>query len=633
MIPDRFEDLTGGQLEECWRAGRDTSWDRIRSYAKNLRYLDGGQQFASLASADGLGNGADRTIWVSNNQMAANMRQILSYHVSRVPAFRIPTIATDDAAFEAARLAESLLEAKWQESGWEPWRERALWFAYASGTAGCWVDWDPIRETTIETFCSVDEMTFEPGCLDAETARWGIKQQLLPPQVVRIQYPWAFPDHAPTADAQTANYGSVALNSVRNRENWNEDSELTAVYTLYLRPSAIHPEGGFAVSINAKIVEWGAWPFPFVDRLPVALLKQLPYIENWFGRTFLEEARPIQGAIDRLTSYILMGVRDMTAPILEMPVSMRDEAQHLDGSPGQKMFRPGNHVQEGARYLSPGSWQNDPINALTMMVQALDDLMGIQDVNRGRNAPSIESGAGVALLQQASLGPVASMARRESAFWSRVGTLVVSMHSLGVLNRRRWLATESGAMRSSPWNRNELQGINRVEVPSQSLDPSEEQLIKQVAFQGMATNPEMWDVATTARVLRLSTLDEVGEEIHPDQHNARRENERFFALSDEVIAAEESEEPMFINAVLAQVHPPNALDDHAIHIATHANDFKSERFRLLPQLLQDVMMMHYKTHEKEHAMMMKQREEMRIAMMQRQMQALGGGQEQLQLAG
>ena len=361
MIPANLNDLNPGHIQDCWRAGRQPTWNRIDSYARNLRYLDTEEMADHILGSDSDLIADDREVWVSNNQMAANMRVIIAAHTSRTPSFQIPAFATDDAAWEAARLAESLLEACWREKGWEHWRMRLLWFAYASGTAGVWVDWDPVNETTIETLCSVDEMTFEPGCIDASRARWGIKQQLLPPAVVQAMYPAHWPDPAkpPSANAFASD---MEVGAVRNRENRYEGGglDLTGVYTLYLRPTPIQPEGCFAVLIDNKIVEKGPWPFPFTDRLPVAILKQLPYNQDWFGKTIIDDCRPIQGMIDRVTSFLLMGVRDMAAPILQMPQSMAEEAQKLDGSPGQRVFFPDGDSR-GASYVTPGSWQSDPL--------------------------------------------------------------------------------------------------------------------------------------------------------------------------------------------------------------------------------------------------------------------------------
>ena len=145
----------------------------------------------------------------------------------------------------------------------------------------------------------------------------------------------------------------------------------------------------------------------------------------------------------------------------------------------------------------------------------------------------------------------------------------------------------------------------------------------------MASNNEQFPIPLVARAMQFDTLDQLAEELTPDEHSARRENERFFGLNDAVFEAELQGEAA-VYAVLAEVNTPNMLDVHEIHMETHANDIKSDRFRLLHPLLQDAITMHYRSHEREVAIKAEQAGQMRALQQQAQAQ-LAGPQQQRQL--
>ncbi len=600
MLPDNIELVDPSTVDNLWKKGTDVSRDRLESFYLNLQYLQANKHPSGLVRyRDGsqyrLSAKSRRELWIYINLLGNNLRLLVSSLTSRTPQFMPIEHQADDYSISAGKLAKALLQDKYA-TVWKNLRQRALWYAYAGGACGIWVDWDEEKQTTVETLTTLTDMTFEPGAKDAETARWGIKQQLLPSAVVRAMYPRSFPDEPPSKDWSRSPYTA----GVTEEWQYRADADVTSVKTLYVRPTSIHPTGGFFVTAGNKLVEGGAWPFPWTDRLNVAVLRQLPYEEVWWGGTAIDDCRSIQAYINQLWSYFLMGMRDIAAPILEVPGNMRSAVQNLDGAPGNKVFRQaGSTGNEGLRYVAPPAWQADVFNSLNLAKEALDDMTGIQDVLRGRNAPNVESGAGIVALQNAAMGDVNNVSRSESTVLGDVATMTVQLHAQRVLEPRIWLTKPSGLRAQRLWSGNDLRLVSTVQVPETSLDPSHKNFITQIVMQGLTSNVPGFDLGTLMKLEHIESFDQLLEETDPHTYYAMRENEWTATVDDMIRRAAESGDQDAVNQAMGLILPPEESDDHRKHIEQH-NVFKSSgTYRRLHDLTKEAFDAHLGTHQKE----------------------------------
>lgn len=625
MLPDNLELVKPSTVEDLWKKGTDISRDRLESFYLNLQYLQANKHPSGLVRyRDGsqyrLGTKSRRELWIYINLLGNNLRLLVSALTSRTPQFMPIEHQADDYSISAGKLAKALLQAKYTTS-WKNLRQRALWYAYAGGAVGIWVDWDEEKQTTIETLTTLTDMTFEPGAKDAETARWGIKQQMLPSSVIRAMYPQSFPVTPPAKDWSRSPFTAGAT------EEWQyrADAEVSSIKTLYVRPTSIHPEGGFFVVAGNKLVEAGPWPFPWTDHLNVSVLRQLPYEEVWWGGTSIDDCRSIQAYINQLWSYFLMGMRDIAAPILEIPGNMRSEVQNLDGAPGNKVFRQaGSTGNEGLRYVAPPAWQSDIFNSLSLAKEALDDLTGIQDVLRGRNAPNVESGAGIIALQNAAMGDVNNVSRSEAASLGAIASMVIMLHAQRVQEPRMWMISPTGLRASRSWSGSDLVPVSTVEVPETSLDPGHKNFMTQIVLQGITSNAAGFDIGTLMKLEHIESFDQLIEETDPHMFYAMRENELIASIDDDIRQAVQSGDPIVINNAMDLMHLPEDSDDDRKHIEQH-NIFKSSgTYRRLHPLTKQVFDAHTETHQRE---LMLEMENM-MAMRQQSMQQEGQPQQQ-----
>ena len=622
-LPDNLREVKAGTVDELWRHSTESINLRLDAFQRNLQYLNANKHASGMIQYADSGRykyvkNPSRELWLYVNLLRSNLRLLVDALSSRVPQFRPIEGKADDYTISAGRLAKELLQAKYSES-WQMLRQRALWYAYAAGCVGIWVDWDEQQQTTVETMTTLSDMRFEPGSKLAETARWGIKQQILPSGLVRTMFPEAFPDKDPAPDRKDRSFANVAVYS-RDTSSGRTDEYTSTVRTLYVKPSSVHPEGGYFTTVGDTLVEAGPWPYPFRNHLNVAVLRQEPYEDRWVGSTRLDDCTPLQAYINQVWSYLLTLARDTGAPLLVIPGDMASQASEIDGTPGKKVFRrAGTTVNEGPYYLNPPPWPGGVYDLMDRARAALDDMLDVQDVMRGRNAPNIESGAGVVALQQAAIGGVNGMSRNEAICLGRVADMTIKMHAQRVTEPRGWLTSPEGVASSRTWTGADLQAVSGIEVPVASLDPGLKEFMTQVVIQMINAGRPGFDLTTLAKVEHLDTLDQLVEEIDPHSAYAVKENEQFFGLNDMFERLGENPDPKMLEELQSMVHPPVDSDDHETHIPIHRVMKSSAAWRQLHPALQEAFDAHLQTHQREVMIKLENMQMMRQASMAPQM--------------
>ena len=602
QLPDDLSKVTDGTVDELWRHATEGIQLRLDAFQRNLQYLNANKHASGMLRYADQGKykyvkNPTRELWLYVNMMRANLRLLVDALSSRVPQFRPRENVADDYAVSAGRIAKELLQDKYTEE-WSVLRPRALYYTYAGGCVGLWSDWDPQRGTSVETMTTLADMRFTPGAKQAETAPWGIKQQVLPSSEVRAMYPQAFPFKDPEGDRKFSTFANVAAYSEGDLQR--DDRYMTTVRTLYVRPSPARPDGGFFVSADGKLVETGVWPFPWADKLNVAVMRQEPYEDRWFAGTQIDDCTPLQAYINQVWSYLLTLARDTGAPLLSVPADMKNQAEVMDGAPGRKVFRrAGTAASEGPQYVNPPPWPAGVYDLMDRAANALNDMMNAQDVLRGRNAPNIESGAGVVALQQAAIGGVNSMSRQEAVAWGRVGDMSVKLHAQRVMEPREWLSDPAGARTTRLWSGKDLSFVSKIDVPVTSLDPGLKQYMTQIVVEMVNAGRPGFDLSTLAKVQHIDTLEQLVEEVSPHEAYAVRENEMFVSLNDRMARAAESGAPEAVAAVQDMVNLPSPADDDRAHIATHDLLVASPMFRTLHPALQEAVTAHNDTHRRE----------------------------------
>ncbi len=589
--PDKAPEFGASYIREQYERGLRSIREEMHDYWINHAYLEGHQWLfynSVTQRLDEYPRDPDR-VQATVNRMRANTRTMMSKFMQRMMPLEVTPSEADDATVRGARIAESALRSIANDHGWERLRELAGYAVWKGATAAISVDWNPTkgemigqsngkpvyRGDTEETVLSIAEFVVEPGARDAETARWWVKARALPPAEVQATYGL---DKLPAADVTAgmtpfqAKLMTTGLGSGMSDENTN----LTLVLTYYERPNHLAPKGRVAVVVGDELVGGGVkdWPFPWKDRLNLAVMTETPRENRWTGTTILTQAVPIQTAYNASWSSIIEHMKLAGNARLFIPQSAFDLMEQLTDLPGEFVPYPDG--------IQPPQWQAPPqlpswvIMQPEKLAMELDDIMGIQDVNRGAAPVNIESGYGLSILAEEGSSPITRLLKEAVQAWAKVGKMVLLLNEKMVTDTRKAVIRTPGQPAETvSWTGKDFAGQVEVSIPLDAVLPR-----SRAAMMAMADKLLQMGVITSfdqyARVIELPDQLHLTEAINPDIARARWEN-----------------------AMLAQGQPmiPFEVDDHGIHMNEHRTFMKSIRFFQLPEELKQAYYDHVQAHE------------------------------------
>jgi len=534
------------------------------------------------------------------NRIWPNMRIIIGKLTQREMTFENPPSGGGDGTVRAARIGEQILRSTKEDHDWETLREKTAWAALKGGSSIIAVEWDkaaghvtvgPTQDSgelrggdTVEQVLTIAEFVVEPGVIDAEKARWWIKAEALPPEVVQSMYNMA---EAPPSDVTSGTSGImrklVSTSTVSSTtSSGGVNDPLALVLTYYERPNALSPDGRWSVVVNGSIVEGedpengveAAWPFPWTDHLNFALVRETIVENEWMGRTHLSMARGVQATFNATWSSIIEHMKLAGNARLAVPESAIDLIEDLTDLPGEVITYPDG--SSPPFYLQPSqlpAWLIDtPVN----LALQLDDIMGVHDISRGSAPANIESGFGLSILAEQDSTPVGRLSKEVAKAFTKVARMVLQLFEAEVSDTREsTVANEGDVPMITKWSGKDLLGQTRARVPLESIVPrnraAQLQLAKDLQAGGLITTLDEF-----VAVADLADSTQILEKTSPDTARARRENHRFVAGKG--------------------VHP-QTWDDHAIHIKEHNILRKSTDYEMMTSAERRVLDLHIAAHE------------------------------------
>jgi hypothetical protein len=541
---------------------------------------------------------------ITINRMWPAARIIVSKLTQRELSFEVPPSGADDGSVRGARIAESLLRATRRDHRWEEMREKIAWTTLKGGTGAISIDWDPDAThpnvgpkkdssertggDTVEQVLSIAEFVVEPGVRDAETARWWIKAQSLPPETVRSIYNL---DETPAADV-TAGTSSLHRKLIStaglgtDSAAGGSDSPLTLVLTYYERPNLMAPNGRISVVVGGEIVEGEnpekneelPWPFPFKDKLNLVVTRETLQENEWTGQTVFSQARGVQAAFNAAWTSIIEHLRKVSNIRIAITEESADLYDELTDRPGEIVkYRDGSNPPF---FLNPAqlpAWHMDlPIN----LANEMDDILGVHEISRGAAPPNIESGFGLSILAEQDSTPVGKMSKEIAIAFSKIGEMTLEIMEQEVKGTRETQVAEDGQPpMTTAWKGSDLLGQTNATVPLETIVPrnraAQLQLAKDLQAGGLIQSFDQF-----AAVAELADGDQILEKLDPDTARARRENHAFRAGRGAHTAT---------------------YDNHEIHIREHNVFRKSAAYEMLTEEEREVVDIHIQAHATEGA--------------------------------
>lgn len=583
--PEEKKPLTAAQVRDLWQKGVHAIRSERLEYRLNERFLTG-DQFVYIEKTTNsireLPREPDR-VRIPVNRMWPASRTIISKLTSRPLVFDVSPTAADDATIRAAHMAESILRSLAREHDWEGIREDNFWSAWKSGTAALCVEWDsaagsPLGTTpngrdygtgdTVESSLSILDFAVQPGVKNAETARWWVREQALPPCDVKDRYGLA---KEPEADASAHIASHIA-----DAHSHNAKPDLTLVLTYYERPGKATP-GQVLTVVGNDVVQRGPWPFPFKDRLNIVIMRETRVENRWTGETVLKIARPVQVALNQTWSSKIEHTKLAGNARLLFPESGTDRIDTLTDLPAE--FLPWPDGATEPKWLNPPAMQG-PLEEATALAQELDDILGVHDASRGAAPVNIESGLGLSILVEQDATPLGRMTKESALTFGRFASLVLKIYEAKVKERRTATVTTPGQPpETTDWTGSDLQKQTSAVVPIDAVMPrsraQQMEFAKQALQMGLIP-PGPGGLVQFLRIAEHPDAEGIMEAMSPDVAKARRENAMLW---------------------LDRPCVPEVFDNHAIHHEEHLTAMKGPRWDLSSEDVKKLFRDHNAAHE------------------------------------
>jgi hypothetical protein len=513
-------------------------------------------------------------------RVGPDSRRILAKLMRRNLVFDVPPSSPDDAAIQAARLAEAALMQAQRSQHWEDVRTDHAYCTWEASVAGLCVEWDQrvgnpigidelgrpigtgdVRVSTV----SLHEIGCEPGTRDLEHALWWIRGVAMPPSEAKDIYNLPV---EPKADARAVDtVWRVADGDVASL------TPLTMVLTYYQRPSGTKP-GVVMTVVDGQVVDGGEWPFPFDDRLNIAVARVEPIHGRWWGHTPVTDAVPVQTLLNASWSSIVEHMKLAGNARCWVPMGAIDDVEDLTDTPGEFIeYNPinGQKPNWDAPPTMPDWWIRQP----EMLGAAMDDILSVHDVSRGDAPAGIESGIALSILSENDDTPVGALAKALAECWGRAATMCLKLWEANVAETRQATVYTNGIPEAISWSGGDLLGQTEAVVPLDAVLPRSRAAQAAYALQ-LYDRQIIRTPYELAKVADLPDQDDLLAGIDPDTARAQREN-RWLTIGT----------PRTVDII----------DDHQNHLKIHRDFQRSERWDYLPPQIQQMMRDHCQAHE------------------------------------
>lgn len=583
-------DETAQLVRERWKKGDVALRDARRNFWLNLAFYQGKQWVTWDATNNVVQEIQPRRrenerVRVMINKIEPRIDMLMGVLTERPLSFEGDPSDADDASLAGSRLAESVLESARINQGWEGIRKETLLNLLFGGTAAVAVEWNGsggerlwvhdgdgkvigTGEVSLVPL-SIAEFTIEPGSRRWENARWWIGATAVPPSQAKERYNL---DFDPTPDAKSQ-IGAVVSAYSDRRQN-----DLVTIYVMYERPFG-KSKGRQVCVINEKTVVDKPWPFPF-DKLNIRGFYQGQIPMQWYGKTFVSAARPVQVLYNAARSNIAEHSKLASNLRLLVPSGSLDDVDSLTDEAGEVVEYYPNEFGE-PHYIVPPGVSRTIVDEVVRLDEELDDILHAHDVARGVAPGDRNSGLALSILAEKNNTPLGVMAHDQADGWGHIGSMCLKLYSKNVTESREAIViSKTGIPQKWSWNGDDLHGQTDVRVPIDSTAPhtraqmlAQLQNVQQLSPQVFATIPQ----DRILRILNLSSLRELNNGLDPDVAKAQRENDRMSL----------GEAPM-----------PADFDDHAKHIAELNAFRKTSAFEVLPDKIKQIFELHAQAHQR-----------------------------------
>jgi len=595
LEPDVY--LEPAAVKERWSKGSRAVRKQVMDLWMNTLFLGDEQWVAQnrvTGGIDEIPRLDPERVQLTMNVLRPRSRGVISKVVSRPLLFQVSPRRADDASVMGAQIAQEVIHWYYDDQDWEDLREDQAWVTWLGGTGITAVEWDPTAGRMIRNpetgvplstqngrralyegdvrvqVLNVAECAFEPGTRNAERALWWVKCVALPPEQVKEMF--NLPETPkPDAGAMTS---PLQWRLLDTREQQQVHTQLTAVFTYYERPCG-DKEGQVVVVVGDERVDESKWPFPFTDRLNIAVTRETKVHGRYTGDTILTAARVPQMALNQSWSSIVEHMKRAGNARGWVNQATSDLIEEMSDEPGEFNTYVG---PEKPFWLSPPQMPSWWIQQPDRLVGFIDEQLGSVEVVRGVAPRNVESGLGLSILSENANTAISGLVKEQAAAWGKIATMVLQTLEAKVTEPRVAYFPEMPEYElpahQIEWTGKDFCGQTRAKVPLDAVQPRSQAQLQ--AWAQAQFDRGAIDVRQYARLVQLPEQEHLTEIVDPDAARAQREN---FRLSQGVVCL------------------PEDFDNHKTHVAVHNAFRKTERYERLDPDTRALVDDHVKAHE------------------------------------
>jgi len=355
--------------------------------------------------------------------------------------------------------------------------------------------------------------------------------------------------------------------------NFDETSDI-AIYEFFHKRTESMPDGRYMMFINRDaIFADQALPYPMI---PLFRISPSFILGTSLGYTPLFDIMPLQDAANMLYSTILTNQQAFGVQNIYVP---RGADISLESLAGGLNIIEGNAGAGEPKAMNFTSTPKEVFEYLSMIIQTMETLSGINSVIRGNPEANLRSGSALALIQSNSIQFMSGLANQYNQLIEDVGScLLLILKQYADTKRVAAIVGENNRSYLQEFSRDDLSNIRRVVVsagnPLSKTTAGKLQIASELLQYQLLETPEQY-----ISLIETGELGVVTEKPFKAENLLISENEMMMS----------GELPITL-----------ASDQHSKHINSHLSLLDDARMRQDPQLVQIVT-----SHVMEHKEMLK----------------------------
>ena len=394
--------------------------------------------------------------------------------------------------------------------------------------------------------------------------RWLIEQEIMSVDEIKEKYDVeVLPEDVGLTEVEEQIKNLLSASEEKKLEN------SVRVYQMWEVPTPKHPDGRYVITTESKVIYDDRIPEEYKGRIPYFGFEYLDFICSTYPQGMIEQLINLQEeynmTISRLAAY-----KKWFAGKLKVPKQCQLETKYDDDIGQIIKYKSGFGEPHFEVPPNPPSFLFED---LVRIRRDMEDVAGVHDTSLGRNPKQAKSGIAIQALTErddSQLTPIMISIEEKLAFLCEMILDIVELkysepRLLGITGET--LGAEIKTFRGE-----NVKGNRRIKVVMGSALPTSkaerQNFILALAQQEFITKPKALEM------LEFGDIEGIYHSV--DETNAKSENQEMAKGGQPI---------------------PQSWDEHTIHAKVHADFLKSEEFKRIHPMLQQLVIAHYQGHQ------------------------------------